>query len=298
MTANDSPLVTVGLPTFKRPQFLERSLRSLIQQQDVRLEIIVADNNPEDLENEMIVSAVSNDVHQLRYVRHTANLGAAANFRYCLSVAQGKYFMWLADDDELGGDQHIATLLDVLEKEPDVVTAAAPWRLMESPETGHIQTHRDYASDRWLCRALKFAWRSDDDFIYSLHRTDVLRRAQWTTYWRPNRGNLANAAYPFLMDMILSGKIVRVEGSNIAWINHAYTDKLYSTGGGKRSVDLRFVLRRLNVHALYAEKVYRKGGALALIAVLTVSAMSLVNEALRIVGTYTKAKFVRKSIKH
>ncbi len=234
----------------------------------------------------MVVEEFRNIIHNLTYRRHEQNIGGSANFMYCLDVANGEYFMWLADDDEIFGDDYIAALVSMLDQHPDAATAAAKWKLLRSPQEGSIQKPRAYTNEYWLLRAYKYVWKADDDFFYGLHRTQLLRNATLPDYWPMNAHASSNLTYTYLIDMVLQGKILRLTDENCLWINHAYTLKDHTKESNGRSVNVGYVLRRLNVHWLYLLKVYRRGGVWAAASLLPVSAASLFAEALRIVKTY------------
>jgi len=94
------PLVTVGIPTYNRPEGLRRALQLLTNQTYRNLEIIVADNNSENENVRAIIEEFAKKDPRIIYHRHPANIGAYRNFQYVLEKASGVYFMWAADDDE------------------------------------------------------------------------------------------------------------------------------------------------------------------------------------------------------
>jgi glycosyltransferase involved in cell wall biosynthesis len=93
-------LVSVGIPTFNRPEGLRRTLRLICRQSYPNLEILVSDNASSGPETERVVQEVSESDARVKYFRQPANLGSIANFRFVLAKASGDYFMWAADDDE------------------------------------------------------------------------------------------------------------------------------------------------------------------------------------------------------
>jgi glycosyltransferase involved in cell wall biosynthesis len=91
------PLVTIGIPTYNRPEGLSKALTSAVTQTYGNVEIIVSDNaTPNGLQP---LEAGYPNGHILHIHRQPENVGAEANFRYVLEQATGEYFMWLADDD-------------------------------------------------------------------------------------------------------------------------------------------------------------------------------------------------------
>ncbi len=98
----ETPLVSVIIPTYKRPEMLARAIDSVLAQDYAHIEAIVVNDNPlesdEDRRTEEVLSAYA---AELRVVAlHTAGKtggGAARNFaeKHC----HGSYLTFLDDDD-------------------------------------------------------------------------------------------------------------------------------------------------------------------------------------------------------
>ncbi len=285
-----APRVSIGVPTYKRPDMLRRALQSIARQDFKDVEVIIGDNDCDSDAGERVAQEFRSRIPGLVYCRHAVNIGSTANFMHCLAAARGEYFMWLADDDELYGDSYIQSLVDVLDQNLDAVTAVAQWKRMHTPEHGEIQYGRSYMSKIWLLRVLKFVWKSDDDFFYGLHRTQLLRQAKMKNYWSINAKTASDLTFVYIIDLVIQGRIIRLNKKDVQWINHAYTDKDHTPKRSGRSVDMKFVLKRLNVHWLYAVTVYRRGGLLATLPLFTVSVASLGFEALIIIFNFIRAR--------
>ena len=80
MTEPSKRKVTIGIPTFRRPELLRRALDSVAQQDYQPLEVIVADNATEGHEVDAVIAAFRDRIDGLRYVRHETNIGAVDNF--------------------------------------------------------------------------------------------------------------------------------------------------------------------------------------------------------------------------
>lgn len=94
-----NPLVSVGVPTYNRPDDLRKTLDCLINQTYLNLEIIVSDNaSPGNMVEEIVREFMVCD-SRIRYFRQPENRGAVFNFQFVLERSQGEYFMWAADDD-------------------------------------------------------------------------------------------------------------------------------------------------------------------------------------------------------
>jgi glycosyltransferase involved in cell wall biosynthesis len=97
---NASPLVSVGIPAYNRPEGLRQTLECITNQTYRNLEIIVSDNDSPDPQVEQIAREFQQRYPQIHYYKQPVNKGAAHNFLFVLNQAHGKYFMWAADDDK------------------------------------------------------------------------------------------------------------------------------------------------------------------------------------------------------
>jgi glycosyltransferase involved in cell wall biosynthesis len=115
----DGPLVSVVIPTFDRPHYLEIALASVVAQSYANLEIIVCDNaSPRD---PGAVVASFNDP-RIRLHRHPCNIGQTPNIAKGVAMASGKYVAILGDDDVWRPD-FIATLLAPMERDSGIVVS-------------------------------------------------------------------------------------------------------------------------------------------------------------------------------
>ncbi len=102
------PLVTIGLSTYNRADgYLQNALRSALEQTYPNLEIVVSDNGSTD-HTEAYVESFADA--RVRYFKQAQNIGANANFNFCLEQARGDYFLLLHDDDVLDPDMVEACL--------------------------------------------------------------------------------------------------------------------------------------------------------------------------------------------
>lgn len=93
-------LVSVGIPTFNRPDGLRRTLKHITEQSYRNLEILVSDNCSTDPRVSEVLDEFKLRDRRITCFRQPANIGPTENFRFLLRTATGKYFMWAADDDE------------------------------------------------------------------------------------------------------------------------------------------------------------------------------------------------------
>lgn len=87
------PLVSVIVPTYNRPRFLERALKSISEQSCQDFEVIVVNDGGENMEK--IVSQFP----RTRYLAHERNRGLPAARNTAIRAARGRYIAYLDDDD-------------------------------------------------------------------------------------------------------------------------------------------------------------------------------------------------------
>jgi glycosyltransferase involved in cell wall biosynthesis len=108
--ASDTPLFSVVIPTYGRPQFLAEAIASVLAQTEQDFECVVVDDaSPEP------VSIPAND--RIRLIRREANGGPAAARNTGLAHAAGRYATFL-DDDDLYAPQRLALGLEAVRRAP------------------------------------------------------------------------------------------------------------------------------------------------------------------------------------
>jgi glycosyltransferase involved in cell wall biosynthesis len=100
---NSSPLVSVVIPTYKRPATLARAIKSVLVQTYKNWNIVVVDDNEpgsEDrLKTEAHMSKYSND-ERIIYLKHSSNQGGSVARNTGIRYSSGEYIALLDDDDE------------------------------------------------------------------------------------------------------------------------------------------------------------------------------------------------------
>ena len=112
-----APLVSVIVPTFKRPELLKQALCSILNQSFKDFEIIVVNDAGSEVDS---VVAPLNTQGQIFSLRHETNRGLGAARNTGLRAARGRYIAYL-DDDDLFYPDHLQTLVDFLSSHPGTV---------------------------------------------------------------------------------------------------------------------------------------------------------------------------------
>lgn len=172
------PSVTIGIPTFNRPETLRTALETAISQDYASLKIIVSDNASGPATQEVVVEFVARDP-RVSYVRHVENIGANANFLSLLDAAESDYFMWLGDDDALSGGSYVSALMATF--------AADASANMVFPDVDAFFDEGRQSWSRKIMSAHFSGCRTDEDYLrawckfggghvfYGLYKTEFLR---------------------------------------------------------------------------------------------------------------------------
>lgn len=94
-------LISVIMPTFRRPDGLETALASLLAQDDVGMpiEIIIADNDPEGSARNYVEAMIVKTNSKIIYL-HVPEPGVSNARNGALAIAKGRYIAWLDDDQD------------------------------------------------------------------------------------------------------------------------------------------------------------------------------------------------------
>ncbi|PKL65051.1 MAG: hypothetical protein CVV32_05760 [Methanomicrobiales archaeon HGW-Methanomicrobiales-3] len=130
------PLVSVGIPTYNRPEGLRRTIEGIRHQTHTNLEIIVSDNCTPGDEIQKIMTEYLKKDSRIQFYRQVENRGPLFNFEFVLAKATGEFFVWAADDDEWK-EQYIEKCLDEFFTHPNLVLCYS-----EALKKGHSE-HED-----------------------------------------------------------------------------------------------------------------------------------------------------------
>mgnify|MGYP000028727249 CR=1 FL=1 len=93
------PLVSVVLPTYGRPAYLKRAVRSVCQQTYPAIELLVIDDRSPEPADDVLKETDTSAIEKVRCVRHDENRGANAARNTGLRRADGEFVAFLDDDD-------------------------------------------------------------------------------------------------------------------------------------------------------------------------------------------------------
>ncbi|MEZ9937561.1 glycosyltransferase [Vibrio breoganii] len=95
-----SPLVSVVITTYKRPELLRRAIESVLNQTYKNIEVIVSDDNSNDHTSEVVRDYMQTSDIPIVYRTNTENKGACFTRNEGIKLANGYFVAGLDDDDE------------------------------------------------------------------------------------------------------------------------------------------------------------------------------------------------------
>ncbi len=189
-----APLVSVGMPVYNGEEFLAAAVASALSQDHTNIEVLVVDNASTD-GTEAIARRFAEQDPRVRYLRNESNIGFLPNFRRALEMSEGRYFTWLAHDDELSDPAYLAATTAYLEENPDVVCCHTAFYLLDNevPGSREVMSFPELSPERrWPAaqRAL-FRWPHGwlDSTIYGVFRREELLKVpfpEWTYKSKPH----------------------------------------------------------------------------------------------------------------
>lgn len=164
-------MLSIGVPVYNGGSAFGHVLGDLLAQTHRDLELIVSDNASTD-ETERICREVAARDLRVRYIRQPVNIGPVPNFELLLREARGRYFMWAAADDRWE-PEFVAANLEVLERDPGVVSSVSRVRMTNIPDAGTSPLRGPLPA---VVHKL-LAENAGNSRYYGIWRTDVLRDA-------------------------------------------------------------------------------------------------------------------------
>lgn len=116
--------ISVIIPTYGKPLFLEKAIQSVQRQSLPDFELIIVDDNNPATEartlTEALVQKYMDIDNRIKYLKHEKNKNGAVARNTGFAVAQGKYISLLDSDDEYMTDR-LRKCYDAMEKAPESV---------------------------------------------------------------------------------------------------------------------------------------------------------------------------------
>lgn len=108
--SSPSPLVSVVIPTKNRQRYADIAVRKILTE-TIETEVILSDTSADSSLKDLLADVI--DGQRVRYTRPEAGIDVVSNFELALGHAQGRFIMFIGDDDCIGpGLEQIARWAD------------------------------------------------------------------------------------------------------------------------------------------------------------------------------------------
>jgi glycosyltransferase involved in cell wall biosynthesis len=174
-----SELITICIPTYRRPSLLLHAIHSCLIQEYRPLEIDISDDSPSSVTEALVQSLVLPPGVTLRYWRNSPSRGQHGNVNTLFAMARGSKLVLLHDDDTLLPGA-ISELYNVFSLSDSVIAAYGMQHVIA--ENGEISPSDTAFHNNQSNRTPPF----------SGVQRDVVRCALWRQF--PNNGYLVEAS--------------------------------------------------------------------------------------------------------
>lgn len=271
-TKNQDVLISVGIPTYNRPDDLRRTLGEMVGQTYRNIEIIVSDNASTSEEVAEVVREFASIDTRVKYFRQPVNIGPVVNFQFVLEKATGECFMWVADDD-WHENNFIEELYGVLSGDDSAVVAFCNFDSRDDfgqPVSGYpnfLVALQAMCETSTFLRQLKFFLLKEDTAkphaIYGLIRRKVLLGFSWPMFIEQYGWNGADALFVFWL--MTKGRLAlseqRLFGCTVG------NKKEYTNSGTKWGVRSYLLFIGQQVRYLYSYLIVARGVSRIAIAI-------------------------------
>jgi glycosyltransferase involved in cell wall biosynthesis len=134
------PLVSVILPTYNRPEYLESAAHTVNEQTYGNIELVVVDDHSSTPAEEVLNRVTVDSLSRVTHVRHETNRGANAARNNGIRASEGEFLAFLDDDDQWAPEK--------IKRQVERFQAAGP-------ETGVVYTWIQYAEPDGTARNTK-----------------------------------------------------------------------------------------------------------------------------------------------
>ncbi len=217
-----TPLVTVGIPTYNRPKGLERTLQCILGQTYRNIRVVISDNCSTDKEVLPLLKQYAAQDSRVSYVVQETNLSIVPNFQYLLDQASGDYFMWAADDD-YWDTNFIETCVNALEANPDVILCIPDLKLtFEDGSARNSKLNRSFMQRGLFSRSFQFIRSTAENkyFFCGLYRTGLVKNIPFDNSW--------GGDHLFIYEALTKGKFLYIKGQSNFY---------YFRGGSSRGME-------------------------------------------------------------
>jgi abequosyltransferase len=168
--------LSICIATFKRADYIDQTLESIVGQLTDATELIVLDGASPD-QTQVVASRFAATNPTVRYIRETTNSGIDKDYDKAVGHARGEY-CWLMSDDDLLAPHAVERVLRELDSVVDLVVVNA--KVMDAALEHELRPRmlRIESDQRWSVGSAEQLFSTVGDYL-SFIGAVVVRRACW-----------------------------------------------------------------------------------------------------------------------
>jgi len=211
------PLVSIMIPTYRRPDLLRESVESALAQTSLQpFEVVVIDNdNDPEMSARVDQVIASFDAPNLRLFRNEANIGMFGNWNRCIELARG-YWLTILNDDDLLDPFFLTESLKIVSKNDLISLVGCKVKTLDernnkNPATvlGAIRLSAKYILGK-LCSQKPHELKVSDYFLSNQHHGCLgvlMKRSVALTLGGFFPGHYPSSDYIFLVKFAMSNVV-------------------------------------------------------------------------------------------
>jgi glycosyltransferase involved in cell wall biosynthesis len=238
--------------------------------------VIVCDDATPGDENEKVIAAFKDKIPNLKYLKNPTNLGVGRNVMRTMEEAQGEFYMYFSDGDEIP-PRYVEASVRILLDYPEAV-CATPYILIP-PDSKYFPV--SCMDNSWFRRILIYylLYQMSDQWgmaafgtVFGMRRTSITRESMREALWRWEA--LRNHTKIGMVDMrgiidLCYGKFVPIMDKEIMYIMYGDEEKEYEYIGKHTDTNSFFQNQRdklwtisdcLKTNWAHIKIVYDRGG--------------------------------------
>lgn len=177
------PLVSIGIPTYNRPEGLKKVIACVTNQTYPNLEIIISDNASGNKFVDDVVNGYLALDKRIKFFQQKTAISPLANFTFVLNQATGKYFMWAADDDEFSSITIEQSLHAFLQNEHVVLSSLGCQVINTTDRSARKLNFVPHTVDSDYMakyrKVIDYMFYEINVYFFALIRLDVLRKCKF-----------------------------------------------------------------------------------------------------------------------
>lgn len=198
----NKPLVSVVIPTYKRPDKLSRAIDSVLNQTYESVEVIIVDDNNPDTEariqTEEYMTKYENNP-RVRYLKHDRNKNGSAARNTGAKASKGDFVAFLDDDDEYTSTRIETMLKRFDELSPDYGVCYSRY-IFRMPDGKEIKSKENREGDLFKVALMK-------DFNFGSGSNNLVKRTAYNAIGGYDESFKRNQDHEFMIRLLQKYKI-------------------------------------------------------------------------------------------